>query len=82
MMLAYLGGGNFTFMSDKRYSSSDYGKTWTGIPAQPAINGGPFYCEGNPLVDRDEQGMATRIAEIGYNSEAAFLRWSYDGGRT
>ena len=83
MMLAYLGGGNLTFESDRRYFSSDYGRTWLeSVPVQPAPNGGPFYTEGNPLVDRDEQGMATRIAEIGYNSEATFVRWSDDGGRT
>ena len=92
--LAYLGGGKLTFASGERWSSSDYGRTWSNVPLQLARNGGGFHKEGNPLVDRDEQGMATRIAEIGYNNtdkppgsqDFYFglnrIRWSYDGGRT
>ena len=94
LMLAELGGGGLTFSSSKRYISNNYGRTWTSVPLQPAANGGPFEKEGNPLVDRDEQGMATRIAEIGFNAvdrppgakDFCYglnrIRWSYDAGRT
>jgi len=94
MMTAYLGGGDLTFVSGKRYYSSDYGRTWSeGIEVPPASNGASFHTEGNPVVDRDEQGNGVRIAEIGYNfgpgghwspqePEHVFLRWSYDGART
>jgi len=96
MMLAYLGGGNLTFVSGKRYFSSDYGRTWSeSVEVPPASNGGFFGTEGNPLVDGDEQGNVIRMAEIGYNfgppgaegnwpedPSYGFIRWSYDGGRT
>ena len=82
MMLAHLGGGDLTFLSGQRYFSSDYGRTWSGISAQPAINGGPFYTEGSPLVDRDEQGTATRLGEIGYNTEGGPSTSSCAGRRT
>ena len=62
------------------------------MPKQAAPNGRPMWTEGHPLVDRDAQGMATRVAEIGYNYGDpaswssvpcdAFFRWSDDGGRT
>jgi len=96
VMLAYLGGPNLTaYFGGGRRFSHDYGRTWTElVPNPPASDGGFFGTEGNPLVDRDEQGMVTRMAEVGWNWSAAgqnaypqepedhFLRWSYDGGRT
>ena len=100
VMAAYLGGDRLTFEAFdrsagkvmKRYFSADRGRTWTSILQQLAANGAPFRAEGNPWVDRDESGMAVRIAEIGYNLGGggwkrtdpthAFFRWSYDGGRT
>lgn len=94
VMLAYLGNGTLTFPaeSDQRYYSRDYGRSWPEkIPVQPATNGRGFYGEGNPLVDRDDSGVAARIAEIGFNYVEgtwpekpcdAFIRWSEDGGRT
>ena len=95
LMLTYLGEGNLYFRNDMvadppgsyRYFTSDYGRTWSGIPDQPTVNGKPLYTEGNALVDRDEQGRAIRIGEIGYNGIGGidlgqFLRWSEDGGRT
>ncbi len=105
MMLAYLGGGVVTFESGDgcaaidfpvtteqlRLFSHDYGRTWEErIPATPAPDGQKFGFEGNPLVDRDEQGNAIRIAQTGYTLEGAapywklteYIRWSEDGGRT
>ncbi len=95
-MLAYLGAGNLTFAAGgMRYFSRDYARTWSeGIPVPPASDGDPFYTEGHPLVERDAQGIVTRMAEAGYNNPEwtekhiwtagtlPFLRWSYDGGRT
>ncbi len=95
MMLAYLGGGNLTFQADGiRYFSSDYGRTWPErMPVPPVSDGRNMFCEGNPLVDRDAQGIVTRLAQTGSCFGAAghwvpeepmdeFIRWSYDGGRT
>ncbi|MBI3921366.1 MAG: hypothetical protein HY318_08120 [Armatimonadetes bacterium] len=92
MMLTYLGNGNLTFLTDKRYFSHDYGRTWPErVPVQPAPNGLGFWCEGNAMVDRTPSGTVARIAEIGFNYREgfwpeepcdAFIRWSEDGGRT
>ncbi len=97
MMLATLGHGRLTFVSDgNRYFSSDYGRTWSEVvPIPNAVNGGFFGTEGNPLVEYDAQGDVARVAEIGYNfgppgeednwpedPSHGFIRWSYDGGWT
>lgn len=95
VMLAALGGGRLTFVTGgTRYFSSDYGRTWPeSVPKPDATNGAFFGMEGNPLVDRDDEGNVTRMAEIGYNfgpggkwrpaePTRAFIRWSDDGGRT
>ena len=96
MMVTYLGNGVLTFNASegkyKRYFSHDFGRNWDEIiPLPHAANGLPFQTEGNPLVDRDDQGRVLRIAEIGCNVGAggypqspfyAELRWSSDGGRT
>ena len=74
-----------------RFFSHDYGRTWEDrIPATPAPDGQRFGFEGNPLVDRDEQGKAIRIAQTGYTLQGAapywklaeYILWSEDGGRT
>ena len=96
MMLAYLGDGVVTFESGDtgermRMFSHDYGRTWderVEVPLAP--DGQKMGVEGNPLVDRDEQGNAIRIAQTGYTLEGAapywkqteYIRWSEDGGRT
>ena len=95
MMLAYLGKGVLTFRVGQRYFSADYGRTWSEhVPVPLTSEGHPFSPEGNPVVDRDAQGIATAIGEIGwhygpsgasgYPDEAcgAVFRWSYDGGYT
>jgi hypothetical protein len=86
-----------------QYFSKDYGKTWTERQRlQPSANKGtqsdgksqPGYwgAEGNNLVDRDAKGVATRIAQVGWNFDPgstfptapsnSYIRWSADGGRT
>lgn len=98
--LAYLGNGQLTFQlqgAGIRLFSSDYGRTWPErITVQPPSGGeepgAEWGLEGNPLVDRDEHGVATRIAEIrwlyprGANFPLApskgMIRFSSDGGRT
>lgn len=92
MMLAYLGSGRLTFaFTSNRFFSSDYGRTWEREQQPSASNGHPFHTEGNALVDRDENGNATRIAEVGFNfgdgtwpesGEIPFMRWSTDGGHS
>lgn len=97
VMLTYLGKGNLRFHTQipkrpMQYFSSDYGRTWPERkPLQLPPNGGLFHGEGNPLVDRDAKGVATRIAAGGWNFRKGhwpggpsfcFLRWSRDGGRT
>ena len=96
MMLAYLGNGVVTFVGGEddgpcRYFSHDCGRTWPEcIPNPPAPDGGAFNTEGNPLIERDANGLATRIAETGFSSHGEYpdaimreyIRWSHDGGRT
>jgi len=94
MMLAYLGSGDLTFVTGdgkQRMLSHDYGRTWESIPNQPLSNGQVFCCEGNPMVDRDGNGAATRIAETGQaypytgwpeEPLKEYVRWSEDGGRS
>jgi hypothetical protein len=92
MMLAYLGKGNLTFYTGKRFFSSDYGRTWPErVAVQPASNGRPWWPEGNPLVDYDANGEAKVMAETTGNyveanwpnePSAAFFRRSADCGRT
>lgn len=85
-----------------QHFSKDYGRTWNKWQTlQPAANGGTydgtagegfFGTEGNALVDRDSQGAALRVAQVGWNFDKGnrsfhnasngILRWSADGGRT
>ena len=66
VLLAYLGEGRLTFRTQQpafRFFSSDYGRTWSEPrKEQPAGSGGEVYGEGNPLVDRDLNGNAARVA--------------------
>jgi hypothetical protein len=96
MMLACLGQGVVTFDSGDttgqfRFFSHDYGRTWDErVTVPPAPNGLALGFEGSPLVDRDAQGNATRIAQTGQTVEGAapywkineYILWSDDGGRT
>jgi len=95
-MLAYLGGGVVTFEAGDtterfRLFSHDHGRTWDErVEVPPAPDGQPLGFEGTPLVERDAEGNAIRIAQIGQTLEGAaphwkiteYLRWSEDGGRS
>ena len=96
VLLAYLGEGRLTFRTQQpafRFFSSDYGRTWSEPrKEQPAGSGGEVYGEGNPLVDRDLNGNAARVAEVNWYCESGswkptgfttgMIRWSADGCRT
>jgi len=91
MMLTYLGQGQVMFTAacegrPTRFLSKDYGRTWDERTPDPVST------EGNYLVDRDANGVATRIAGFGIMgpwpddiTTGAFtggVKWSADGGRT
>ena len=93
MFLQWLGGGRLSFVTDRRYFSSDYGRTWTESVDHPGTQDGHgFGLEGNGWVDRDEQGRPRAILEIGYHWEPGkslprddttnVFRRSIDGGKT
>lgn len=100
MMLTYLGKGDLMFQTDLvdpvlQYFSHDYGRTWPERrPLQLNSAGTDFFSEGNALVDRNPEGVATRIAQLGAHTEMKgpirwpaaptkeLIRWSSDGGRT
>ena len=100
MMLAYLGDGVLSCWGGRdgvryRLFGRDYGRTWEAVEDR-VVSRDPtlpteFSTEGNPLVDRDERGVVTSIAETGcafvdaespLPSSREFIRWSYDLGRT
>ena len=90
--LAYLGKGRLTFCSNKRFFSSNFGRTWPDSTThQPTSDGFRFDQEGNAWVAFDANGNATRIAELGWHykegkwptgTAVTVIRWSSDGGRT
>jgi hypothetical protein len=93
MMLTYLGGGNLSVITGSRLFSSDYGRTWPeSVPVPPTSDGLGFYSEGNAAIDRDANGMATKVIESGCHFKpgkshpiddgTALIRHSTDGGRT
>ena len=94
MMLTYLGKGGLAFRSSWQrggahyFFSRDYGRTWPEkAKVSPSPDGHEIACEGNPLVDRDDDGVATLLAETGQTHAGdqhvrGCLHWSRDGGRT
>ena len=93
MMLTYLGGGNLSVITGSRLFSSDYGRTWPeSVPVPPTSDGLGFYSEGNAAIDRDANGIATKVIESGCHFKSgkshpiddgtALIRHSTDGGRT
>lgn len=91
MGLADLGGGKLSFYTNKRFFSSDYGRTWPeNVNVPPAAEEGSGWGgEGAPLVERDAAGNVV-IAELGYRNivnypagpTMNYFRSSRDGGRT
>lgn len=92
MNLTYLGRGKLTFRANKRFFSSDYGRTWpeSQVPCKTS-DGRPFSQEGNAWVDFGDSGNAERVAELGWHykegkwptgAAVTVIRWSTDGGRT
>jgi hypothetical protein len=91
MGLADLGRGKLSFYTNKRFFSSDNGRTWPETVNVPpaAEEGSGWGGEGAPLVERDAAGNIA-IAELGYRNivdypaspTMNYFRWSRDGGRT
>ena len=69
-MLTYLGAGNLSLYGTA-YFSSDYGKTWS---IEGPVDQHYSANEGNPAVDRDANGQAVRVMEIGHNYDAQ-IKW-------
>jgi len=92
MMFTYLGGGNLSYIGGyTRYFSSDYGQHWTESAAVPGFLNGSFEAEGNDYVDRNPDGSAAKVWEIGFLDTGSgfpakpftsYLHSSTDGGRT
>ena len=87
------GKGRLSFVTDLRWFSNDFGRTWPeSIVNPPTKDGMTFYSEGNAWVDRDEQGRAREILELGHHytpgkshpkdDSPGVFRRSVDGGRT
>lgn len=95
-ILTYHGGGTISTTGGPGMNfSNDYGRTWEPpIEFPTASNGLPWNNEGNAGVDRDANGMATRINDIGYTFDSGgtpvagpdpftgHFRFSDDGGLT
>ncbi|MCG2685418.1 MAG: glycoside hydrolase [Planctomycetales bacterium] len=90
MMFTYLGGGNLSYVVGHQvFTSSDYGQTWPSSASYSYTLGGSgnFAIEGNAAVDRDTNGNAVRVMEVGYSYGSAFpytgkFGYSTDCGRT
>ena len=91
--LTWHGGGTLSFVSGRRYYSRDYGRTWPENIEHPRTRTGmTFHLEGNACVDRDDQGKAKAILELGWHYEpgkshpksdaTVVFRRSLDSGRT
>ena len=93
MNLTACGGGKLSFMTTRRYFSSDYGRTWPTSVEHPKTGKGiDFHIEGNAWVDRDTEENAEAILELGWHYEpgkrhpiddaTVVFRRSIDGGFT
>lgn len=99
--LEALGAGRLSLVTEvfdgagkaQRMFSSDYGRTWPErVDHAPTQSGMPFNLEGNAWIDRDEQGKAKAILELGWHyapgkshpkdDATVVFRRSTDGGRT
>ena len=92
MNLTAHGGGTLSFVAGKRFFSPDYGKTWPDSINHPQTKDGhTFHLEGNAWVDRDRNGKANALLELGwhykpgkkhpYDDATVVFRRSVDGGR-
>ncbi len=93
MNLTDLGNGRLSFVTDRRFFSSDAGRTWTESAPHPLTSAGmTFNLEGNAWVDRHDDGTAKAILELGWHYEpgkkhpvddaTVVFRRSIDGGKT
>lgn len=93
MNLTDHGKGRLSFVTDRRYFSKDYGRTWPESVDHPRTQSGmAFNLEGNAWVDRDDQGQAKAILELGWHyapgkshpkdDATVVFRRSVDGGKT
>lgn len=99
--LARRGGGRLSFITGvfdqggkpQRIFSDDHGRTWTESVEHPLTKDGmSFGVEGNAWIDRDEQGRARAILELGWHyapgkshpkdDATVVFRRSVDGGKT
>ena len=94
MYLTYHGGGSLSFLAGgRRLFSHDYGRTWPESIEDPRTTDGmTFHREGNAWVDRDEDGHAQAILDLGWHykpgeshpksAATVVFRRSIDGART
>jgi hypothetical protein len=98
--LESLGAGRLSFVTEvfdqtkpQRIFSGDYGRTWPERVEHPPTKAGmPFALEGNAWIDRDNQGRAKAILELGCHlapgkawpvgDYSVVFRRSIDGGRS
>ncbi len=99
--LEWLGGGRLSFITEvfdqgarpQRIFSNDYGRTWTETVDHPLTKTGmAFGMEGNGWVDRNADGNAKAILELGWHyapgkshpkdDATVVFRRSVDGGKT
>jgi hypothetical protein len=74
MLFTDLGLGRLSCLAPRRFFSSDYGRTWPeSLVNPPTREGLAFNSEGNAWVDRDGQGRAKAILELG---------WHYSPGKS
>jgi hypothetical protein len=97
----YLGEGRLSFITEvfakenkpQRIFSNDFGRTWTERADHPPTKEGrSFSVEGNAWIDRDNQGRAKAILELGWHyapgkshprdDATVVFRRSADGGKT
>ncbi|MEE3367749.1 MAG: LamG-like jellyroll fold domain-containing protein [Planctomycetota bacterium] len=93
MLLTCHGGGMLSFVAGRRYFSHDYGRTWADSVVHPPTRAGrSFHLEGSAWVDRDQNGKAKAILELGWHyapgkthprdDATVVFRRSIDGGRS
>jgi hypothetical protein len=93
MLFTALGKGRLSCLAPRRFFSSDYGRTWPeSVVNPPTREGRAFNSEGNAWVDRDDEGRAKAILELGWHyapgkshpkdDATVVFRRSIDGGQT